>query len=198
MVAIAATVACLSAAAQAQAPAQPPAQAPAPAPAQGSGSGVRVGYLNCQVARGVGFVFGMTRTLTCTFNPSSGTPETYVGDIQQYGVNVGFVNRGVIVWGVIAPSANIEPGSLMGNYGGVAAGVAVGYGLGANALFGGSSNQFGLQPISFEGMQGLNVAAGIAGLTLRPARGRAGGRRPRQQQDQQQAPAQPAPAQPAR
>jgi hypothetical protein len=137
-------------------------------------------------------VFGMTRTLTCTFNPTSGTAETYVGDIQQYGVNVGFVNRGVIIWGVIAPSGNIEPGSLMGNYGGVAAGVAIGYGLGANALFGGSNNQFGLQPLSFEGMQGLNVAAGIAGLTLRPARGRrAGAAARRPQQQQQQAPAQP-------
>ena len=133
---------------------------------------MRVGYLNCQVARGVGFVFGMTRNLTCTYAPSNGTAETYVGEIQQYGMNLGFVNRGVIVWGVIAPSANIEPGSLAGNYGGVAAGVAIGYGLGANALFGGSSNQFGLQPVSFEGMQGLNVAAGIAGLSLRSTRAR--------------------------
>jgi hypothetical protein len=133
---------------------------------------VRVGYLNCQVARGVGFVFGMTRNLSCTFAPTSGAAETYVGEIQQYGMNLGFVNRGVIVWGVIAPSGNIEPGSLSGNYGGVAAGVALGYGLGANALFGGSSNQFGLQPVSFEGMQGLNVAAGIAGLSLRSTRAR--------------------------
>jgi hypothetical protein len=84
---------------------------------------------------------------------------------------------------VVAPSANIEPGSLAGNYGGVAAGVALGYGLGANALFGGSNSQFGLQPVSFEGMQGLNVAAGIAGLSLRSARPRpAAARRQRQQQ----------------
>ncbi len=154
------------------------ALAPQPAEAQGSGSGVRVGYLNCQVARGVGFVFGMTRNLTCTYAPNNGTPETYVGEIQQYGVNLGFIERGIIVWAVIAPTANIEPGSLSGNYGGVAAGVAVGYGLGANALFGGSNNQFGLQPLSLEGMQGLNIAAGIAGMSLRTTRTRA----PRRQQ----------------
>jgi opacity protein-like surface antigen len=148
------------------------AQAQAPAPAQGSGAGVRAGYLNCQVARGVGLVFGMTRNLTCTYAPSGGTPETYVGEIQQYGVNLGFIERGIIVWVVVAPTANIEPGSLAGNYGGVAAGVALGYGLGANALFGGSSSQFGLQPVSLEGMQGLNIAAGIAGLSLRSTRAR--------------------------
>jgi hypothetical protein len=155
----------------------------APVPAQAQGAGVRVGYLNCHVARGVGFVFGMTRSLTCTYASGSGTPESYVGEIQQYGVNLGFVDRGVIVWAVVAPTANIEPGSLAGNYGGVAAGAALGYGLGANALFGGSNNQFGLQPVSFEGMQGLNIAAGIAGLTLRAARARPA-RRQRQLQSQ--------------
>ena len=149
-----------------------------PAPAQGSG--VRVGYLNCQVARGVGFVFGMTRNLSCTYAPQSGTPETYTGEIQQYGVNLGFIERGIIVWAVVAPTANIQPGSLAGNYGGVAAGVAVGYGLGANALFGGSESQFGLQPVSLEGMQGLNIAAGIAGMTLRASRPRAPAQRLRQ------------------
>lgn len=149
-------------------------------PVQAQGSGVRVGYLNCQVARGVGFVFGMTRNLTCTYAPTSGTAETYTGSIQQYGVNLGFIERGIIVWAVVAPTAQIEPGSLAGNYGGVAAGVAVGYGLGANALFGGSNSQFGLQPVSLEGMQGLNIAAGIAGLTLRAQRPRAPAARQRQ------------------
>jgi len=144
--AIAAAAACLSMAlapapTNAQAPTQPQAPAQPQTPPQGGGAGVRAGYLNCQVARGVGFVFGMTRNLTCTYAHGQSAPETYTGDIQQYGVNLGFVNRGVIVWAVIAPSGDIAPGSLAGNYGGVAAGAALGYGLGANALFGGSSNQ---------------------------------------------------------
>jgi hypothetical protein len=160
-----------------------------PEPAQAQGGGVRAGYLNCQVARGVGFIFGMTRNLTCTYSPNNGTPETYTGEIRQYGVNLGFIDRGIIVWAVVAPTVNIEPGSIEGNYGGVAAGVALGYGLGANALFGGSNNQIGLQPLSIEGQQGLNVAAGIAGLSLRSTRQRRGAAPPRQQQ----APAQPQP-----
>jgi hypothetical protein len=156
-------------AAPAPAPAAPAPAAPAP-PAQASGAGVRAGYLNCQVSRGVGFVFGMTRNLTCAYAPNGGTAENYTGQIQQYGVNLGFIERGIIMWVVVAPSARVEPGSLAGNYGGVAAGAALGYGLGANALFGGSNNQFGLQPLSIEGQQGLNVAAGIAGLSLRSTR----------------------------
>jgi hypothetical protein len=34
------------------------------------------------------------------------------------------------------------------------------------ALIGGSSNHITLQPLSIEGMTGLNVAAGVAGLRL--------------------------------
>lgn len=44
--------------------------------------------------------------------------------------------------------------------------MAVGLGVGANVLVGGSQNNITLQPLSVEGMQGLNVAAGIGILTL--------------------------------
>ena len=51
---------------------------------------------------------------------------------------------------------------------GVTAGGAVGVGAGANALVGGSDRSIALQPISVEGLTGLNVAAGVASITLRP------------------------------
>jgi hypothetical protein len=44
----------------------------------------------------------------------------------------------------------------------------MGVGGNANALVGGSNNSFALQPLSFEGQTGLNVAVGVAGLELRP------------------------------
>jgi len=47
--------------------------------------------------------------------------------------------------------------------------LTVGLGVGANGLVGGSFNSIVLQPISIETNQGLNVAAGIASLTLEPA-----------------------------
>ena len=46
----------------------------------------------------------------------------------------------------------------------------VGAGLGANVLVGGSDRTVALQPLSVQGQAGLNVAAGVAELTLRPAR----------------------------
>ena len=73
----------------------------------------------------------------------------------------------MIVWGVVAPSASLAPGSLAGNYAGATASAAVGAGLGANALIGGSNQQIALQPLSIEGQTGLNVAAGIASMALR-------------------------------
>jgi hypothetical protein len=42
----------------------------------------------------------------------------------------------------------------------------VAVGLGANVLVGGSGNSIALQPVSIEGTMGLNVAAGIAEMTL--------------------------------
>ena len=42
--------------------------------------------------------------------------------------------------------------------------------MGANVLLGGSNRQITLQPVSVEGSVGLNVAAGVAAVTLRAAR----------------------------
>ena len=70
---------------------------------------------------------------------------------------------------MFAPTAQIGPGSLAGSYGGATAGATVGVGGAVNALVGGSNNTISLQPVSFQGNTGLNVAAGIASMTLAPA-----------------------------
>jgi hypothetical protein len=90
-----------------------------------------------------------------------------MGAIDKFGVDIGYTAAAVIVWAVIAPTVNLAPGSLTGIYAGASAGAAVGAGLGANALIGGSNQQIALQPLSIQGQTGLNVAAGIASLTLR-------------------------------
>ena len=71
-----------------------------------------------------------------------------------------------MVWAVLAPG-DVGHGALAGNYGGVTAGAAVGIGANAHALIGGANNVT-LQPLSVEGQTGLNVAAGVASLTLSP------------------------------
>ena len=72
----------------------------------------------------------------------------------------------VIVWAVVAPTINLAPGALAGNYVGATAGATAGVGVGANVLIGGSGNSIALQPVSIEGNTGLNVAAGIGAISL--------------------------------
>ncbi len=68
-----------------------------------------------------------------------------------------------------APSSDIGPGALSGTYVGGSAQATVGVGAGANALIGGLNKSIALQPLSLEGSKGLNVAAGIGSITLKPA-----------------------------
>jgi hypothetical protein len=131
--------------------------------------GVNAGSLQCRVSGGMGFVFGSSKDLDCLFVRPDGKGERYVGTINKYGVDIGFTKEAQIVWLVFAPGA-VTPGSLAGEYGGATAGATVGVGVGANVLLGGSSKQITLQPVSVEGSAGLNVAAGVAGVTLKPVR----------------------------
>jgi hypothetical protein len=68
---------------------------------------------------------------------------------------------------VFAPTRDIGPGDLAGNYGGMTAEAAVGVGGNANVLVGGSNSSIALQPLSLEGQTGLNLAVGVGALELR-------------------------------
>ena len=138
-----------------------------PAAAEG---GVQAGYLRCDVQGNMSFVFGSSRNINCTFQGNSKQMEHYRGEIKKFGIDIGYVESGVILWAVIAPSSNIGPGTLAGNYAGGTASVAAGYGLGANALIGGSGNSIALQPLSVEGVKGINIAGGVGILSLYPQR----------------------------
>ena len=134
------------------------------APAQAQS--VKAGVLTCNVASGFGFIFGSSKAVNCNFAPVSGPPQHYTGSIDRFGVDIGFTSGGVLIWTVLAPSTNPAPGSLAGSFGGATASATAVVGVGANVLVGGSSNTISLQPLSIEGNTGLNVAAGVAALTL--------------------------------
>ena len=127
---------------------------------------VKAGALTCNVASGFGFIFGSSKSVNCTFSPGGGPPQHYVGAINKFGVDIGYVQSAVIIWAVLAPTTNPGPGSLAGTYAGATASATVGVGVGANVLVGGSGNSVSLQPVSIEGNTGLNVAGGIAAMTL--------------------------------
>jgi hypothetical protein len=128
---------------------------------------VKAGALSCNVASGFGFIFGSSKAVNCTFSPAGGgPPQHYVGSIDKFGVDIGYTSGGVLVWAVFAPSTSPAPGTLAGSYGGATASATAVVGVGANVLVGGSGSSISLQPISIEGNTGLNVAAGVAALTL--------------------------------
>ena len=131
--------------------------------------GVKVGSLTCNVASGWGFVFGSSKDLHCTFRPNSHTSEHYTGTISKFGVDIGYTEGGVLVWGVFAPASDVRAGALAGDYAGATASATVGVGLGANVLIGGLDKSIALQPLSVEGNRGLNVAAGVGAISLTAA-----------------------------
>src|ERR1700687_3644594 len=90
----------------------------------------------------------------------------HTGSISKFGADIGYLESAVILWAVAAPTNDLSPGALAGHYGGVQASVALGVGAGANVLLGGFHKSIALQPVSVEDQNGLNVAAGIAELTL--------------------------------
>jgi hypothetical protein len=137
-------------------------------PARSADGSVRVktGYLTCNEASGWGFVIGSSHNIRCTYTSESHRTEYYTGSISKFGADIGYLKSAVILWAVAATTTDLKPGALAGNYGGVPASVALGVGAGMNALLGGFDNSIALQPISVEGQNGLNVAAGIGAMSL--------------------------------
>lgn len=133
-----------------------------------------VGSLNCDVGDGTGFIFGSTRELTCTFNPTQEglDDEVYVGDIARYGIDIGKTQNGQMSWLVLAPTeSEFSEGGLNGDYRGVSAEATFGIGLGANVMVGGSEDTLALQPLSLNTQNGVNFAIGVGEITLQRVEG---------------------------
>ncbi len=133
---------------------------------------VRAGYLTCHVAAGWGFIFGSSREVKCAYAMQANYTEYYTGSISKFGADIGYLQSAIMMWSVLAPSTNLGQGSLAGNYAGATASAAVGVGGGANVLVGGFKNSIALQPVSVEGQNGLNVAAGVVSLSLKFDKGK--------------------------
>ena len=142
---------------------------PAPSMAQGR-ERTKVGSLTCDISAGIGLIITSKKELTCMFTPSQPGPrEVYTGSITKFGLDLGATAGGEMIWAVYAPT-NRRLGALAGHYGGASAEATVGAGVEANVLVGGSNRTVSLQPVSVQGQAGLNVAAGVAEIDLRPAR----------------------------
>ena len=131
---------------------------------------VQVGILECRGAASIGFVVGSVTNLGCVLRAEGMPEDRYVATIRKVGLDLGITQESALAWAVYAPVARLGPGDLSGNYAGAQGSATIGVGLGGNVLVGGSANSIALQPVSLQGQVGLNVAAGLESLELRPGR----------------------------
>ncbi|WP_246504303.1 DUF992 domain-containing protein [Bradyrhizobium agreste] len=138
-----------------------------PATAQEAGRS-RVGTLTCNISPGVGMIVAGQRQLSCIYASARGRArEAYEGTVSTLGLDIGATSGGQLVWTVFAPTT-LRQAALAGTYTGATAGGTVGAGVGANLLVGGSDRTIALQPVSVQAQTGVNVAAGISRMELRP------------------------------
>ena len=131
---------------------------------------VQIGVLECRGGASVGFIVGSVTNLGCLLHAEGRPDQPYVATIRKVGIDLGITEQTALSWAVFAPVNYTGPGDLSGNYAGAQGSASVGVGVGANVLVGGSPNAFSLQPLSLQGSVGLNVAAGLQSLELRPGR----------------------------
>jgi hypothetical protein len=131
---------------------------------------VQVGVLECRGGTSIGFIVGSVTNLGCVLRIEGLAEDRYVATIRKVGLDLGITEETALAWGVYAPVARLGPGDLAGTYAGAQGSASVGVGVGGNVLVGGSDNSIALQPLSVQGQVGLNVAAGLESLELRPGR----------------------------
>jgi Protein of unknown function (DUF992) len=131
---------------------------------------VRVGVLECRGGASIGFIVGSVTHLGCVLRVEGMPEDRYIATIQKVGLDIGITQETALAWGVYAPVSRLGPGDLSGNYAGAQGSATLGVGVGGNVLVGGSNNSIALQPLSLQGQVGVNIAAGLASLELRPGR----------------------------
>jgi hypothetical protein len=131
---------------------------------------VQVGILECRGGASIGFVVGSVTNLGCVLRADGVPEDRYIATIRKVGLDLGITQESALAWGVYAPVARLGPGDLSGDYAGAQGSATLGVGLGGNVLVGGSNNSIALQPLSLQGQVGINVAAGLESLELRPGR----------------------------
>ncbi|WP_274427440.1 DUF992 domain-containing protein [Chelativorans sp. YIM 93263] len=132
-----------------------------------------IGVLDCIIEGGMDIAIVTSKELSCTFQPAGNTrpPETYVGVVNNFGLDIGATSEKVMRWLVLAPTTTnaYEPGSLADDYVGASAEVTAGIGGGANVLVSGTNKNLILQPVSLQAQTGLNLAVGVSEFQLRSA-----------------------------
>ena len=136
-------------------------------PAFAQAQPIRVGGLTCDAAPRVGLLVGSRQNLRCVFSVECNGAAIPLHWHDKPDRPRCLTGGGRLFWGVFAPNLHVGYGVLRGTYVGASGNASFGLGLGANVLVGGSHRTISLQPLSVEGQIGVNLALGVARLTLR-------------------------------
>jgi hypothetical protein len=107
-------------------------------------------------------VFGTSRTLICSYSSAPGVTEHYIGELSNWGADVGYLSP-TIMWTVTSPRSEIGKGALAGSYAERMRGSAPGN----DTLVGGFNESIALHLAATER---ANIAVGATSITLRPVR----------------------------
>ena len=139
-------------------------------PAYSQGSSIRTRVLTCRTSASVGLIVGSRQRLRCQLKTDNGKIQNYTGTIGRLGLDVGVTAGGADGMGGLG---QYRQHSLRRARRRLCRGERrriLGAGVGANVLVGGTRKSISLQPLSVEGQVGVNLALGIAKMTLTPVR----------------------------
>jgi Protein of unknown function (DUF992) len=129
---------------------------------------VRLGTLTCRLTGVDNDIVYTDQKFACTFEPSSGKAESYIGEIKEVGVDLSVTKNYTMTWYVVtAATESYKAGDMAGTYVGASADASAGSGGGVDYLVGGFNNQIALQPWATGEESGTGVSIGIESFELK-------------------------------
>jgi hypothetical protein len=130
-----------------------------------------VGIITCKYIPGskVNLLIHSSASFDCVFE-HGGEKDYYDGEAGiGLGLDLQWTEQSTMAYSVLASTGQEMDWSnaLNGTYTGGKASAALGVGLGAAVLIGGSNDSIGLVPLAIEGSTGLGATAGIGYLSLK-------------------------------
>lgn len=129
-----------------------------------------VGIVTCEYIEGskVNLLIHSSAAFECSFKHDDGV-ESYNGEAGiALGLDLQWNTKSTMKYSVLATADAEEDWAtaLNGTYTGGKASAALGVGIGAAVLIGGSNDSIGLVPLAIEGSEGVGASAGLGYLTL--------------------------------
>jgi len=134
---------------------------------QNAASRIYLGALTCNVSGSQGYILGGTKQLNCVFLDKDGAPATYVGTINQVGLDIGYTKAVHSIWRVYALGQVVPADQIGGRFVGETTTIALGGSQGGgNWLVGGRDKNIAMLAVGVVKDNAYNFATGVQDMTL--------------------------------